>query len=123
MLVGERKRVLLAAGSGGIQQPDRILAGGVRLLRFDVALPVERTAVFGASASAALPRATGRRLSTPALMPATVPRPYHVAGKQEPFFLETAVRWANALRDAGADVVMTERVGSTATHSGKRSFH
>jgi hypothetical protein len=31
---------------------------------------------------------------------------------QEPFFLENTTRWAGALRDAGADVVMTERVGS-----------
>ena len=34
-----------------------------------------------------------------------------VAGTQEPFFLENATRWADALRDAGADVMMTERVG------------
>ena len=30
----------------------------------------------------------------------------------EPFFLENATRWAVALRDAGTDVVMTERAGS-----------
>jgi hypothetical protein len=30
----------------------------------------------------------------------------------EPFFHENATRWAEALREAGADVVMTERVGS-----------
>jgi hypothetical protein len=30
----------------------------------------------------------------------------------EPFFLENARRWATALRGAGAEVVMTERVGS-----------
>ena len=36
-----------------------------------------------------------------------------LAGKQEPFFLENATRWAEeALRDAGADVVMAERAGS-----------
>jgi len=29
----------------------------------------------------------------------------------EPLFFENATRWADALRDAGADVVMTERVG------------
>ena len=39
------------------------------------------------------------------------PRAYLVAGMQEPFFLENATRWADALNDAGADVVMTERVG------------
>ena len=31
---------------------------------------------------------------------------------QEPFFRQNAARWADALRDAGADVLMTERVGS-----------
>ena len=45
-------------------------------------------------------------------MPNSLPRAYLVAGMQEPFFLGNAIRWANALRDAGADVVMTERVGS-----------
>jgi hypothetical protein len=33
------------------------------------------------------------------------------AGTLEPFFLENATRWATALRNAGAEVVMTERVG------------
>jgi enterochelin esterase-like enzyme len=45
-------------------------------------------------------------------MPRSVPRTYLVAGTQEPFFLENARRWATALHDRGADVVMTERVGS-----------
>ena len=45
-------------------------------------------------------------------MPNSLPRAYLVAGTLEPFFLENATRWAVALRDAGADVVMTERVGS-----------
>ena len=45
-------------------------------------------------------------------MPSPLPRTYLVAGTLEPFFLENATRWADALRDAGADVVMTERVGS-----------
>jgi len=30
----------------------------------------------------------------------------------EPFFRQNAIRWATALREAGAEVVMTERVGS-----------
>jgi len=34
-----------------------------------------------------------------------------VAGTLEPFFRENATRWAVALRAAGADVVMIERVG------------
>ena len=42
----------------------------------------------------------------------TVPRAYLVAGTQEPFFRQNAARWAHALRDAGADVVTTERAGS-----------
>ena len=45
-------------------------------------------------------------------MPNPLPRTYLVAGTQEPFFLANAKRWADALRGAGADVVMTERVGS-----------
>ena len=45
-------------------------------------------------------------------MPISIPRAYLVAGEQEPFFLENAMRWADALRDAGADVVMTKRAGS-----------
>jgi len=32
-----------------------------------------------------------------------------VAGTLEPFFLDNAARWAAALRDATADVVMSER--------------
>jgi hypothetical protein len=39
----------------------------------------------------------------------SAPRP---AGTLEPFFRDNATRWATALRDAGAEVVMTERVGS-----------
>jgi hypothetical protein len=48
----------------------------------------------------------------PAVMPSSLPRAYLVAGTLEPFFLENATRWAVALREGGADVVMTERVGS-----------
>ena len=96
--------------------------------RFGVALPAERTAVLGVSASGELALAMALRhpdiygavfcaspgggYRPPAVMPATFPRAYLVAGTLEPFFLENATRWAVALRDAGADVVMTERVGS-----------
>ncbi|MGH9827565.1 MAG: esterase, partial [Blastocatellia bacterium] len=48
----------------------------------------------------------------PSLMPSPLPRTYIVAGTQEPFFLENARRWADALRDADADVLMSERPGS-----------
>ena len=96
--------------------------------RFDVALPADRTAVFGVSASAELALAMGLRhpdiygavlcaspgagYRPPAVMPGSLPRAYLVAGTHEPFFLANATRWADALRDAGADVVMAERVGS-----------
>ena len=97
-------------------------------LRFGVALPAERTAVFGVSASGELALAMGLRhpdvygavfcaspgggYRPPAVMPNSLPRAYLVAGTLEPFFLENARRWAVALRGTGADVVMTERVGS-----------
>jgi enterochelin esterase-like enzyme len=96
--------------------------------RFGVELPADRTAVFGVSASAELALAMGLRhpdiygavLCTspgggyrpPAVMPSSLPRAYLVAGTREPFFRQNAARWAEALCDAGADVVMTERVGS-----------
>ncbi len=96
--------------------------------RFGVALPAERTAVFGVSAGGELALALGMRhpdvygvvfsaspgggYRPPAVMPGALPRAYLVAGLQEPFFLKNATRWADALRAAGADVEMTERVGS-----------
>jgi len=96
--------------------------------RFDVALSADRSAVFGVSASAELALAMGLRhpdiygavfcaspgagYRPPSVMPSPLPRAYLVAGEQELFFLENATRWADALRDAGADVVMIERAGS-----------
>ncbi len=96
--------------------------------RFDVALPAERTAVCGVSASGELALALGLRhpdiygavfaaspgggYKPPGDMQTTLPRVYLVAGTGEPFFHQNATRWADALRAAGADVVMTERVGS-----------
>ena len=96
--------------------------------RFGIALPAERTAVWGASLGGELSLAIGIRhpdvygavfcaspgggYRPPAVMPSPLPRVYLVAGTLEPFFLENAARWAVALRDAGAEVVMTERVGS-----------
>ena len=96
--------------------------------RFAVALPAERTAVCGVSAGGELALAMGLRhpdvygtvlcaspgggYRPPAAMPSSLPRTYLVAGTLEPFFLQNATRWAHALRDAGADVVLTERVGS-----------
>jgi enterochelin esterase-like enzyme len=96
--------------------------------RFGMALPAERTAVMGVSAGGELALALGLRhpqifgavfcaslgagYKPPAIMPRPLPRTYLVAGSQEPFFLENASRWAEALRKAGADVVMEERIGS-----------
>jgi pimeloyl-ACP methyl ester carboxylesterase len=96
--------------------------------RFGVTLPAERTAVFGVSASAELALALGLRhpdvygavfcaspgggYRPPDVMPSALPRAYLVAGTLEPFFMENAARWADALGDAGADVVMTERDGN-----------
>jgi pimeloyl-ACP methyl ester carboxylesterase len=97
--------------------------------RFDSVLPADRTAVFGVSASGELALAMGLRhpefygavfcaspgggYRPPAVMPKSLPRAYLVAGIQEPLFLENAARWADALRGAGADVVMTRRAGRT----------
>ena len=96
--------------------------------RFGVRLRRERTAMFGVSASGELALAIGLRhpeiygaifCASPGagyrpaeVMPTSLPRTYLVAGTQEPFFHENATRWADALRDAGADVVMTERDGA-----------
>jgi enterochelin esterase-like enzyme len=96
--------------------------------RFDVALPKERTAVLGVSAGGELALALGLRhpdiygtilcaspgggYKPPAVIPSQLPRTYLFAGTQEPFFLENATRWAEALHQAGADVVMKERAGS-----------
>jgi enterochelin esterase-like enzyme len=96
--------------------------------RFGVALPAERTAVFGVSAGGELALALGLRhpdvygavfsgspgagYKPTGVMPSSIPRVYLVAGTLEPFFLENATRWATALRAAGGDIFMTERVGA-----------
>lgn len=95
--------------------------------RFDVGLPAVRTAAYGMSAGGELALALGLRhpdvygtvfcaspgggYRPPAVLPAHLPRAYLVAGTLEPWFRDNAVRWAEALRAADADVVMTERVG------------
>jgi enterochelin esterase-like enzyme len=94
--------------------------------RFGVTLSSDRTAVFGVSAGGELALALGLRhpdlygaifsaspgagYQPPDPMPRPLPHTYLLAGTEEPFFLENAARWAVALRDAGADVVMSERV-------------
>jgi len=106
--------------------------------RFGAALPAERTAVFGVSASGELALAMGLRhpevfdavfcaspgagYQPPVEMPAQLPRAYIVAGTQEPFFLENATRWASALANQGVDVVMKERAGSHGDAFWRREF-
>ncbi len=96
--------------------------------RFDVSLPAARTAVFGVSAGGELALAMGMRhpdvygtvfcaspgggYRPPATMPSALPRTYLYSGTDEPWFGENAARWDTALRDAGADVVRTERAGN-----------
>jgi enterochelin esterase-like enzyme len=96
--------------------------------RFGVDMPAERTAVFGVSAGGELALAIGLRnpdvysaifcaspgggYTPPRTLQGPLPRTYLVAGTLEPFFRDNATRWATALHDAGAEVVITERVGS-----------
>jgi enterochelin esterase-like enzyme len=96
--------------------------------RLGVVLPAERTAVWGVSAGGELALALGLRhpdlfgavfcaspgagFRPPAQMSNPLPRAYLVAGTREPFFRDNAARWAVALRNMGADVVMTEREGA-----------
>ena len=96
--------------------------------RLGAELPAGRTAAFGVSAGAELALATGLAhpdiygavlgaspgagYQPPAALTGRLPRTYLVAGTAEPFFRTNATRWADALRDAGGDVVLTERAGS-----------
>ena len=96
--------------------------------RFGVALPADRTAVFGYSAGGELALALGLRhpdvygtifsgspgggYQPTGEMPGSLPRVYLYGGTEEPFFLDNATKWATALRQAGADVVLTERAVS-----------
>ncbi|WP_172297177.1 esterase family protein [Pseudoruegeria sp. HB172150] len=93
--------------------------------RFGLKVPRERTAVFGVSASGEFALAMGARhpdqfgavfSASPGagFRPSedtisSMPPTYMVAGREEPFFLANARRWANSLRDNGVEVVMTER--------------
>ena len=95
--------------------------------RFAITLPVSRTAIAGVSASAELSLALGLRhpgiygavfaaspgggFKPPSPMPSPLPRTYLTAGTLEPFFLDNATRWAEALSAADADVIMTKCVG------------
>jgi len=119
----------VVAGSGGLGARVRwvhvleladaahLLQGGELVLTTGVALPADRTAVFGVSASGELALAIGLRhpdlygavfcaspgagYRPPRVMPSPIPRAYLVAGTLEPFFLENATRWAVALARCG----------------------
>lgn len=91
-------------------------------------LPPARTAVWGASLGGELALALGLRhpdiygvvlsaspgggFRPQATLPRTLPRVYLVAGTDEPFFLDNATRWADALRTANADVILKARAGA-----------
>ena len=79
-------------------------AGGELALALGLRHPDIYGAVFSGS--------PGGGYKPPGEMPSSLPRVYLFAGTLEPFFLDNATRWAVALRDAGADVVMSERVAS-----------
>ena len=109
---------------------ERFFVGDVRgwvRSQLGVALPADRTAVCGVSAGAEFSLAMGLRhpgiygsvfasspgggYRPPPVVPDLLPRTYLTAGTSEPFFLENAIRWADALRAGGGDVVLTERAG------------
>lgn len=112
--------------------------GGWVRSRFGVTLPCERTAVFGVSAGGELALALGLRhpelygaifsaspgggYRPPDAMPSRLPRTYLVAGKREPFFLDNAARWAAALHDAAADVLMIQRAAGHDAEMWQREF-
>ena len=94
----------------------------------DVQLTAERTAVWGASLGGELALAMGLRHPdiygvvlcaspgggfTPAdaSLPSEAPRTYLVGGTREQWFLDNASRWADALSEAGVDVVIEKRDG------------
>jgi enterochelin esterase-like enzyme len=93
--------------------------------RFAVTVAPARTAVCGVSAGGELALALGLRhpdrygaifsaspgagYRPPDRMPRPLPRTYLVGGTLEPFFLSNAARWADALRNTEAEVVMRER--------------
>ena len=94
--------------------------------RFELDLPTERTAVWGASAGGEFAIAMGLRhpdvygvvfcaspggYEPPEVLPSPLPRFYFVGGKQEQWFLDNATAWAEALRRVDADVVIMEREG------------
>lgn len=103
--------------------------------RFGVALPVDRTAVWGASLGGEFALALGFShpevfgaifcaspgggYRPPGSLTGDVPATYLVAGNQEMFFVENARRWGDALSGANARVSMNVREGG---HGGEFWF-
>lgn len=103
--------------------------------RFDVAVGVDRTGVWGASLGGEFALAMGMRhpdvfgavfSASPGggyrptgRLEGGLPSVYLVAGEQEPFFAENAERWLDAVRAAGGNVVMQVRDGD---HGGEFWF-
>lgn len=96
--------------------------------KLGVEFAAERTAVWGASSGGELALAMGVRHPeiygavlcaspgggfTPAetSLSSEASRTYLVSGTQEQWFLDNAVRWADALSEAGVDVVIEKRDG------------
>ena len=128
---GRLKEYVAGFDAGRFAAHERFFVEDVRgwvRSRFGVALAADRTAVWGASLGgelalamgvchpeiygAVLCASPGAGFKPPGVMPPSLPRFYFVAGTQEQFFLDNAMGWTEALRDAGADVVMMERDGS-----------
>lgn len=92
-----------------------------------LALPRERSAILGVSAGGELALALGARhpdmfgavlAASPgagfrpsAATVRAMPPTYLIAGRQEPFFLENAQRWAEALQAHGTEMTMVVRDG------------
>lgn len=127
---GRLKEYVAAFGAERFDAYEKFFVDDVRpwvASELDVALPAERTAVWGASLGGELALAMGLRhpdiygalfcaspgggFTPTGELPSSLPRTYLVGGKQEQWFLDNAIRWADALREAGADVVVMERDG------------
>lgn len=127
---GRLKEYVAAFGAERFDAYERFFVDDVRpwvQSELGVALPAARTAVWGASLGGELALAMGLRhpdiygaifcaspgggFTPTGELPTSIPRTYLVGGKQEQWFLDNAIRWADALRDAGADVVIMEREG------------
>lgn len=127
---GRLKEYIAAFGAERFDAYEQFFVDDVRpwvQSELDISLPAQRTAVWGASLGGELALAMGLRhpdiygavfcaspgggFTPTGDLPSPVPRTYLVGGKQEQWFLDNAIRWADALREAGADVVIMERDG------------